>query len=322
MVLAMFAACTGTQTAVVPPPTAAPPTAPDGGVKTHDLLYASNANGTVSVYRYWQHTLVTVLTKFTQPMGECADPAGNVYIADYKAKEVYEYAHGGTKAINTINDHPYTPRGCSVARSSGDLAVANYGEKDYSYYGGGNVAVYKSGTGAPTFYGASNDNHFVACAYDDRGDLLAISETGYSGEWYYSPEFFYLPKHGTSFISMQLPNPYSSSGWYYAPVQGIAWDGKYWVIVSYDQLYRYTIDVKAQFVSRIDLSGSYGEIGPVAIYRKGFKGLGTQVVAASSKASGKGVVDYWHYPEGGSPIVDVTSDLDAPYGVAISLGSQ
>ncbi|HEX3456467.1 MAG TPA: hypothetical protein VHR97_00790 [Candidatus Baltobacteraceae bacterium] len=319
-IAAAAAAGCGSQTATLPSSQAAFPR-PDGGIKQRDLLYVSNANGTVSVYRYWQHTLVTVLTKFAKPMGECADAAGDVYVADFGAKKIYEYAHGGTKAIHTIDGSPNTPRGCSVARSDGDLAVANYGQRDSSYYGDGNVAVYAKGHGSPSFYGANHDNHFMGCAYDDRGDLLAVSETGYSGIWYYSPEFFYLPKHGTSLITVQLPNPYSSSGWYNEAVQGVAWDGKYWIVVSYDELYLYTINVKAEFVSRIKLSGSYGDLGPVAVYRKALKGVGTQVVAASSKFSGKGVVDYWHYPAGGSPLAQITSDLDAPYGVAISMGT-
>lgn len=314
----VLAAGCGSPTATLPSSQAAF-AVPDGGVKQRDLLYVSNVNGTVSVYRYWQHTLVTVLTKFTKPMGECADAAGDVYISDYEAKKIYEYAHGGTKAINVINGSPDTPRACSVAPSNGDLAVANYGQSDYSYYGDGNIAVYPKGQGSPSFYGAHSDNHFLGCAYDDRGDLLAVSETGYSGVWYYSPEFFYLPKHGTSLIPVQLPNPYSSSGWYYEPVQGVAWDGKYWIVVSRNQLYLYTINVKAEFVSRIELSGAYGDLGPVAIYRKTPKGVGTQVVAASSKFSGKGVADYWRYPAGGSPIAQITNDLAAPYGVAISI---
>ncbi len=72
------------------------------GLKQRDLLYVSNADGTVSVYRYWQRTLVGVLTNFTQPMGECADAAGDVYITDYAASTISEYAHGGTKPIRVL----------------------------------------------------------------------------------------------------------------------------------------------------------------------------------------------------------------------------
>ena len=43
-----------------------------------DLLYVSNGNCTVNVYRYWQHTLAGVLTDFTDPKGACSDQIGNV----------------------------------------------------------------------------------------------------------------------------------------------------------------------------------------------------------------------------------------------------
>jgi hypothetical protein len=317
-VVATLGGCGVRQAGLVPSPI----TADAEGLKQRDLLYVSNPNGTVSVYRYWQHTLVTVLSNFTQPMGECADPAGNVYITDYQKRQIDEYAHGGTKPIKVFDGAPYTPEACSVAPSNGSLAVANYGTKFYSYYGSGNIAVYPKGGADATLYGQSSDNHFTGCAYDDRGDLFAVSQTGYSGEWYYSPKFFYLPKKSAKLVSVDLPNPYSSSGWYYEPVQGLAWDGKYWVVVSYDELYLFTINIKAQFVSRIQLGGGNGSPGPVWIYRKGFKGVGTQVVGASSNESGKGVVDYWPYPAGGDPINQITRDLDAPFGVAVSLGSS
>src|SRR5580704_1128033 len=95
------------------------------GMNDIDLLYVSNANGFVNVYRFWQHTLVGVLTNFTQPTGECADAAGNVYIVDHSTSKIYEYAHGGTKAIKTLDDSASSPDGCSVDHNTGNLAVAN-----------------------------------------------------------------------------------------------------------------------------------------------------------------------------------------------------
>jgi hypothetical protein len=330
--LILLAGCGGAQTAAIP--LSASANAPSAsrashaiswmakGLQQRDLLYVSNANGTVSVYRYWQQTLVGVLTKFQRPMGECADPAGNVYVADDESKKVDTYRHGSTKMLKAYDDAPYTPYGCAFSPSTGSLALANYGTKDYSYYGDGNIAIYQHASGSATIYGGSSDNHFTACAYDGHGDLLAVSETGYSGHWYYSPEFFYLPKDGKQLVPVTLPNPYSSSGWYYQDVQGLAWDGKYWIVDSYNELYRYTINIKAQLVDRIALSGGDDNPGPVWIYRKNFKGAGTEAVAASSANSGKGIVDYWKYPAAGSPVDEITSDLDSPFGVAVSFGTE
>ena len=87
----------------------------------------SNGNGTVSVYWYRQRTLVGVLTKFTQPMAGCSDTAGNVYIPDYQAKKIIEYAHGNAKPLRTIDDAPYTPYGCAVSPTTGDLRLQTMG---------------------------------------------------------------------------------------------------------------------------------------------------------------------------------------------------
>jgi hypothetical protein len=286
------------------------------GLKQRDLLYVSNGNGTVNVYRYWQHTLVGVLTDFTKPLGECSNQAGDVFIADVQKHRVDEYAHGGTKPVDVLNDSPYNPYGCSVAPSAGDVAVANYGH-GRSYYGSGNVAVYPPGSSQPTIYAGSSDDHFVACAYDDRGDLLATSQYGYYTSDRYA-RFYYLPKHGTQLLAMDLPGP--SRSWEWGDVLGLAWDGKYWVVFGRGQLYRYSINVKAQYVDTIELGGTYSENGPVAIYRKTLKSQGTQVVG-SSDFNENSVVEYWKYPDGGSPVATITKDLDAPYGLSISLGT-
>ena len=53
----------------------------DAGATKYDLLYVSNSNGTVNVYKYWQnHALRGVLTNAADPVGECTDKKGNVYI--------------------------------------------------------------------------------------------------------------------------------------------------------------------------------------------------------------------------------------------------
>jgi hypothetical protein len=280
------------------------------GLKQRDLLYVSNLNGVVNVYRYWQHTIVGVLTDFKQPYGECADAAGDVYIADYVGEKVDEYAHAGKKPIEVFDDSPNNPQACAVDAKTGDLAVANYG-----YNQSGNIAVYPHGGGKPILYGANRDDHFIGCAYDDRGDLLALSNYGYS-DYYYSA-FYYLPKRGTQLVPMDLPGP--SRSWEWGGVADVAWDGRYWVVDAY-ALYRYTINVKATYVDTITLSDDSG-LGPVWIYRKNLKAPGSQVVGVENDDGEGGSVQYWSYPGGGSPIAQVTKGLDGPSGLAVSMGT-
>jgi hypothetical protein len=287
------------------------------GLGKQTVLYVSNGNGVVNVYEYWTHKLVGVLTKFTQPAGECVDKSGDVYIVDYQAKTISEYVHGGKKPIEVIQDS-YQPLACSVDRTTGNLAVANYGETyadgEPAYEGDGNLAIYLHGKGKPTFYGA-RDDHFSACAYDDRGDLLASSSNGYSG--YYYGEFDYLPKKSKNILSMNLPGPTSSSSsWQWGFIDGIAYDGKYWVVDDYD-LYRYKINIKAEYVDKITLSGGSGA-GGIAVYRKTLRSPATQIVSAIGYNSETKDVGYWKYPAGGDPYYEITTNLDAPDGVAIS----
>src|SRR5271166_2288634 len=137
-------------------------------VAGQDLLYVSNGNGEVTVYRYWQHTLVGVLTDFTQPMGECADSSGNVYITDYAAKQILEYAHGGKSPTKTLNDSPDSPYACSIDPSTGNLAVANNDGTSQQ----GNIAIWTKASGSPAYYTNSLLFNFEGCAYDDKGNLL------------------------------------------------------------------------------------------------------------------------------------------------------
>ena len=64
------------------------------------------------------------LTGFIQPLFDCADNSGNVWISDYgPSGTLYEYAHGGTTPINQITHLSY-PYACAVNRQNGDLTVA------------------------------------------------------------------------------------------------------------------------------------------------------------------------------------------------------
>ncbi len=316
---AMLAGCVASQPGILPSQT-------DGGAMAgrlaqHDLLYVTNANGTVSVYRYWQRTLAFILTDFKRPMGACADRAGNVYITDYAREKVYEFAHGGKKPIAVLDDAPYKPYTCSVSPSNGNLAVAN---SPYDEYGkGGNIAIYPHGSGKAVILhgsGGSNGIHFTGCAYDDHGDLLALNEYHYSPFWYL--QFYYLPKHGKQLLPMTLPGMgYGSS--HFGVVESIAWDGKYWVVGPiYNTLFLYTINVKAYEAGTISLSGGRPPyLGPVAIYRKTLKGQGTQLAGGTGPYAGA-AVEFFKYPAGGDSIGEIGKDLDAPFGVAISLRTQ
>jgi hypothetical protein len=68
-----------------------------------------------------------VLTGFNDPLGECIDKAGDVWIVNALAGQILEYAHGGTSPIATLSDSLYMAGFCSVSARTGDLAVASAG---------------------------------------------------------------------------------------------------------------------------------------------------------------------------------------------------
>jgi hypothetical protein len=277
----------------------------DGGTGQQDLLYVSNSNGEVTVYRYWERTLVGVLSGFTKPMGECVDKGGDVFITDYTAQQIVEYAHGGTKPIAKLNDAPDSPYACSVDLTTGNLAVANNDGTSKQ----GNVAIWQSAEGAPARYTDSKIANFIACAYDGSGNLLVSDGYSYPS----SAAFAWLPKGGSNLINVGVPGPEPSYKW---GVTGIQWDGKYFVLDNY-YLYRISlIHGQAYYVGETEVeSGGYG---PYWIYNNASGGQGTQVVGGVNSDEGQSV-NYWQYPSGGDPLYSITHGIDDPVAVTISL---
>jgi hypothetical protein len=102
---------------------------------------------------------------FGLPAGMCTDPAGNVWIADFKGKTLFEYAHGGTKPIFTIKQYQENPYDCSVDTNTGNLAVANASPQ-------WNVTVYPPGRHEGTAYNSPHHLRAVTfLAYDNQSNL-------------------------------------------------------------------------------------------------------------------------------------------------------
>ena len=56
--------------------------------------------------------------------------------------------------------------------------------------------------GKPTLYKGAYNDHFVGCAFDDRGDLLAVATYGRST---FYTHFYYLPKFAKALIPGEAP---------------------------------------------------------------------------------------------------------------------
>ncbi len=178
---AMLAGCGGSQPPTgapgVDPQTSALAAHPDRGkswmlpeAKSEDLLYVTNSDpsggGTVSVFAYPNGKEVGVLSGFDDPTGSCTDEVGNVFITNTNGRNIYEYAHGGTAPIHTLQTAAQQPIGCAIDPLTGNLAVGVLGD------GVSDVAVYHNARGKPRLYEFAPFGDAYYCSYDDAGNLF------------------------------------------------------------------------------------------------------------------------------------------------------
>jgi hypothetical protein len=301
----MLAGCGGSPEQAGTPPITTPAQSPKG-TSQRDLLYVSNVGGVVTVYRYWQHTFVRQLTGFGAPKGECVDQVGNVFITDSGLGKIREYAHGGAKAINVLDDPGYEPYGCSVDPKTGNLAVANYPNR-----GAGGIVIYKHAAGKGEFYGPIKGLYSpIALGYDDGGNLLIVSLEESSSYEYAS--FALLPRGSQTFLPVELSQ--ISSGSPFESVKSLQWDGEYWAVADNGSILRYSIDRSgnATYEGTVALTGAgYAQN---QLWITNFPG-GSQIVGALPNSN---AVAYWEYPAGGASIATITDFLNDPYGVTVS----
>jgi hypothetical protein len=261
----------------------------------------------VTVYQSDTQKIVGVLTHFKNPMGECSDNKGDVFITDDGAKKIFEYRHGATKASATLDDSQFEPYACSVDPSTGNLAVANHGEGTT----GGNIAVYPHAKGPPVDYTEKNLGNFEGCAYDYAGDLLVTN--GSAGKNDYS-SFAMLLKNGKSLIDIALPPPVDGYQW--RGVTGVQWDGRYWLIDTSEAVYREIISHDLGYYVGLT-SFEDTSFSQAALYDPDPRKQATQIVIGTAY-----LVDYYNYPAAGyEPTLQLEQGIDDVAGLTFSLGS-
>ena len=108
----------------------------DGSAAKADLAYVADGNGEVVVFNFSNDSLAGYALPL-DPKGDCVDKKGDVFVADFGALKVDEYAHGGKKPIAVIDTSPYQPYACSVDLKKRKPGMANYGT---TTKGAGNIA--------------------------------------------------------------------------------------------------------------------------------------------------------------------------------------
>jgi hypothetical protein len=276
--------------------------APDA--KKENLVYVSDGGGLttsgngVYVYSYPEGKLKGTLTGVDGPQGMCVDATGDVWVTNTDTTELTEFAHGGTAPIATLSDPGEFPDGCAVDPTTGNIAATslctspNCGQ-------GGDLAIYKKGTGTPTTYSDPSIRDFYFCSYDASGDLF-LDGAGQTGSILAE-----LPSGGNSLVNIKLD---------FITIDypgGVQWDGKDLAIG--DQVYAGS---SAGVIYRVKVKGTIGKpVGETVLDDQSqpvnvgqFWIQGNRVVGPSYPTS----AGIWKYPAGGAALKILPGE--APYG--------
>ena len=288
-VIFVFAGCGGAGTTV---PLGAMPhsRAHQASSSSGDLLYVSVGHD-ILIFSYPSAELVGSLTGFNgDPVVECSDNDGSIFIAQSRALNTVEYAHGGSSPINTFD----AIGGCSVDAKN-DLAIVNQDT----------VHIYRSEQGIPKTYYQSG-GEFDFCTYDGGGHLFLDT-----------PHAIFSrlnPRTGvftTITFNQHIQN-----------FDDLHWDGKY---VTIDDFGIRT----PRLVHRVQISGSTGTVVSTTRL-KSARLFGTitwlgdgAFVAPIWHGRRPKEVGFWRYPQGGRPDTRMPqSDFDANgviTGLAVSI---
>jgi hypothetical protein len=262
--------------------------------KSENLLYVSSYDKYVNVYAYPKGKLVGTLTGFGILGGECSDKFGDVWVIDNQDSRLYEYAHGGTTPIATLDTPAGDPLSCAVDPKTGDLAVGMGTEQ---------LLIYRHAQGAPTEYQDLPIEGFCYLAYDRAGNLYVSGLTDI-----YKFQFAELPKGAGALINIALDQSMSFPA-------GLAVTGGEAAVgdLQTGTIFQFRISGSSGTkVGATPLSGTEGALNQFVLDRG-------RVIAAVYIES-FGAAQSFHYPAGGSAVKSIT--VQAPLGVAISFAPR
>lgn len=289
----MLASCGGLQ-APLGNPDAVPKTTAIAQAKNSALLYVANpGNADVLEFSYPGGQLVNTLTGISTPAGECTSKKskGNWWVVASGSSQVLEYAHGGTTPLSSLSISPAGPSDCSIDPKTGNLAVTILASQD--------VEIFDHAKGTGKLYTDGLQDTYNG-GYDGSGNLFV---DGYNSAS--QIEFLELPKGGKSFETITLNQSFSFPG-------SIRWDGTYLAI----------LDPGAGTIYQFTISGKKGtKAGSTTLDGVGNPtGFWIQKNIVAVADLGRQDVAIWNYPAGGSPILTITTDINLPDDVTISVG--
>ncbi len=273
------------------------------------LLYVSNSGtGGVTVYSYKSGgtpQLEGELFGFQSPLGECTNAKGDVFIVDFGARMIKQYAHGAITPTTTISDALGIPYSCAVNAASGELAVTNL--ENSSGTEPGNVIVYPASLGSPIEYSDATLYEPLFCDYDGKGNLYvdAYDDTNVG-------RLGVLHHGNQSFTILNV------SGGTIPLTSGLLADGRQLLVANlYYPAVIYRVTVSGSTATIVgSLSLPHGST--VAEFAKyGSASTAAVIVPDYDNSNVKG----YSFP-GGSPLFTLTSEISQPAGAVVSQVSR
>jgi hypothetical protein len=279
------------------------------------LLFVSDV-GTydVDIFALPKMTLKGTLSGFDEPLGECPDNRGNVWITNYLKHEVLEYSRAGIR-LNKIARAHLAPNSCAVNPLNGAIAVTDINGPEYQP---GEVLVYSKPSAAPVVLHNPVQASYYYAAYDPKGDLWV--------DGYDAVGHFILSKCGASRCSTV-----DLSGGSIFEGAAIAWDKLKRTWVVFDQYCRDTPSFCSYPVSTRGVIGaptfylSYTGGGLCDLAQAALTTSGTRSIAVGADneytcSSYKvNTIDAWAYPAGGTPLNYHAGTVIYPWGAAVSV---
>ena len=304
----------GVASTTIPPKTSV--TTLSGARPTKTWVFVSDpGTSQLFVYDLPKLHLVQIVTGFTQPLGECSDNKGDVWVTDGSAKTIYKLLHSG-KVVDQLSDTSGYPDGCAWDPKTGNLAVTNIlGGNSQS----GAVLVYHRASGTPNVYYNRKQWYYNFAGYDDSGNLF-FDGRDVRGKFILSE---------LAVDANQAKTETISGGQLYEPGM-VEWDSASNELVVGDQscsnqqascVYRMTIRKSAAaIVGMTPLQNSSG--GAVCDLIQGVLWKNAVVGSDFNICGSKSSATYvWPYPTGGLPSSSKAGDASQPFGAAISTAS-
>jgi len=290
---------------------------PEAKSRKSILMYAGGLYGNVYVYDYFTGKQFGELSDIGGDFGMCVDARGDVYIGQSN-KTTLEYAHGGTKVLNTYATDEISD-GCSVdARNDVAITSESASSPGVTVFAGGNPSKGKT-------YSNRDCKSTPPMGYDTGGDLIGLGDKK-------------APVYICALLAdSKTEQKLATSGFTINAAGKTMWDGKYFALTDQDAKYDTDGIVQASLSGKTVKShgetiltdtcyNGYTAVTPFIVGdkntpvndRQGKVLVGTNTWCSQS---GDYVIEFWHYPSGGNPykVYKIKAEI---WGVgAISIGS-